>query len=352
MTTRRSRIRSAVLVLALLGGAAAIACSPATGSRSVPPATSRHSACPDVDAGESARDCPWAAVARDMIAAAGAGADVGTVLRAEAPLVAKEVAADRSSGDLLELWGRAIDYQQAAPDTFGASPVVDYVIVDALDEAMGVAPRTGKTTHAGVQHTYGYLFSLLQTPYGYKRARWVAPDVTDGFGMPAGTFGPVPPDGTLFGNTTYLAGSIAFTGEPELSVVQGNTPHVAKAVLKLDLSKLNVTRLTEVTTLSDGRTITLRSDFVRFPTVGIADAGPRANTCWLVYSVHDTSDGRSRLITAFPISTSSFQTYTAPTLLGSNKSITTNYNAWVDGLSDTLSTGTRTLAPLTRVGQP
>jgi hypothetical protein len=304
------------------------------------------SSCPDTSLGETPQDCPWAAVARDMIAAAAQGRDEIAVLASEAPAIAAEIAADQPNTDLLDLWGVAINLNQATTDTYGNEPIVDPSIEDILNADMGVAPRQNNLTHAGVQHTYGYLFSLLQTPYGYKRARWVAPDVTQGFGMPDGTFGPTPPDGTLFGNVTYMAGSIAFTGEPELATVQGNTSEVGQAVQRFDLSSLQVSRLTEVATLADGRTITLRTDFVPFPAIDVSSAPASANTYWLVYSVNDSGDGRSRLITAFPISTASMQSYSAASLLGDGMTISTQYNAWVDGLSGSTATGTRTLASL------
>jgi hypothetical protein len=277
-----------------------------------------------------------------MRSAAASGASVDDVFQREASVIASQMAIDSPNTAYLGLWGTAIDYQQATATTYGTDPVVDYAIVDELNSVMGVAPRQDKVTHAGVQHTYSYLFSLLQTPYGYKRARWVEPDVTSGFGLPAGTLGPTPPDGTLFENATYLAGEIAFDGKPEGDVVKQNADGVAAAIVALDITTLSDTRLVENATLAAGRTIVLQTDFVQFP----AAASTAANTYWLVYSVNDSGDGHNRLVTAFPISTSSFTQYTAASGLGTSVPISTAYNAWVDGLSGTTVMGSRTLSQI------
>jgi hypothetical protein len=64
-----------------------------------------------------------------------------------------------------------------------------------------------------------------------------------------------------------------------------------------------------------------------------------------VYSVHDSADARSRLVTAFPITRASYQSYTQPSSLGDAMSIVTRYNAYVEGVSGKTWTGSRTFAP-------
>lgn len=181
-----------------------------------------------------------------------------------------------------------------------------------------------------MQHTYGYLFSVLETPYGFKRARWVTPVIDDGLGLPAGTIAPLPAAGTLLGNVTWLAGSIAFIGEPELAIARSAPELVAPAVQALDVAALHVKRLTETVVLGD-RTIALRTDFVTLP---------HGAQTLLVYSVRDADT--SRLVTMFPIDATSRARYEAAPL-GDRVPITTQYNAWVDGLTGTTVTGSRTL---------
>lgn len=44
--------------------------------------------------------------------------------------------------------------------------------------------------HAGLMHTYGYLLSSVETPYGLKRTRWLTPDLANAFGLDPSYFYP------------------------------------------------------------------------------------------------------------------------------------------------------------------
>jgi hypothetical protein len=266
--------------------------------------------------GEAAADCPWAEVGRDPLA-----------LDRIAPQIVAALACDAQVPALLAAWGTALDYNQAPDGSFGAEPIVPLALIDELSRLAHAPPRRDRLVHAGVQHTYGYLFSVLPTPYGFKRARWVAPTIDDGLGLPRGTIAPAPAAGTLLGNVTYLAGAIAFTGEPERSALP--TTLVSPALRSFDLTALHVTRLTE--TVGD---VALRTDFVDLPHPTDAAAA------LLIYSVRDR--GGSRLITMFPISVASRAKYTSVTT-GDAVAITTQYNAWVEGLTGTTAIGSRSL---------
>jgi hypothetical protein len=246
--------------------------------------------------------------------------------------VVGELARDAKAPAMLATWGRALNYNQIANGGFSADPIVAPAIVDELIARAGVPAREDRIVHAGVQHTYGYLFSVLSTPFGFKRARWVQPTVNDGFGLPAGTIAPVPVAGTLLANVTWLAGAIAFAGEPELADAHAAPGLVAPAIQALDVTQLHTKRLSETVSVA-GRAVELRTDFVDFPHPSEAAA------TWLVYSIRD--GGKSRLITAFPITAAARDKYeSAPT---GDQPITTQYNAWVDGLSGTKLPGHRTL---------
>lgn len=290
--------------------------------------------CPDLANGETTQDCPWAGIARDLIAAKEPAAE----LRVRAPAIADALAANAQHPELIDLWGRALNFNALPDGGVSVDPIVVPAVHDALAGLMGAPARKDSIVHAGVQHTYGYLFSVLQTPYGFKRARWVAPDVTRGFGLPDGTLGPTPANATLFANVTYLAGMIAFDGEAERATLAADTALVSPSILALDRTTLQIQRLTE--TVTTNRQVDMRTDFVKFPA-----ATGTANTYWLVYSIHDAAYGRSRLITAFPINDGSFTTPTAAPLLGDNQPIVTLYNAWVDGVTGPAISGSRTLAP-------
>jgi hypothetical protein len=262
-----------------------------------------------------------------------AARDAHGVLQREVPAVVAQLARDARAPAMLATWGAALNYNQEPGGGFSADPIVAPAIVDELTALAGAAPRRDRVVHAGVQHTYGYLFSVLPTPYGFKRARWVSPSVNDGFGLPAGTIAPVPVAGTLLGNVTWLAGSIAFAGEPERAAAQSAPSLVAPAVQAFAVAALHVKRLTETVDVA-GRTVELRTDFVELPHPTDATAA------LLIYSIRDR--GASRLITAFPISAASRDKYEAAPL-GEAIPIATQYNAWVDGLTGTQLPGRRTL---------
>jgi hypothetical protein len=234
---------------------------------------------------------------------------------------------------MLATWGRALNYNQIANGGFSDDPIVAPAIIDELIARAGAPARADRVIHAGVQHTYGYLFSVLATPFGFKRARWVKPSVNDGFGLPAGTIAPVPVAGTLLANVTWLAGAIAFAGEPELAAAHGAPALVAPAVQALDVAALHTRRLTETVSVA-GRTVELRTDFVDFP------HPTEAASTWLIYSIRDA--GKSQLITAFPITASARDKYEGAAL-GDAVPITTQYNAWVEGLTGEKLPGRRTL---------
>ena len=293
--------------------------SPAESSRPAPPP------CPV--AGETAADCPWAGVARE------AATDPRVALQRDAPTIVAELSRDAKAPAVLATWGLALNYNQKPDGSFGADPIVAPAIVDELSSLAGVAPRRDRVVHAGVQHTYGYLFSVLATPYGFKRARWVQRTIDNGFGLPDGTIAPVAVAGTLLGNVTWLAGSIAFAGEPELGAARSDLSIVSPALQALDISALHIKRLSETVSVA-GRTVVLRTDFVELP-----HPSPDATTL-LVYSIRDGAT--SRLVTMFPINAKSRDTYEGVPL-GDQIPITTQYNAWVDGLTGTTIPGNRQL---------
>src|SRR5205823_4357190 len=108
------------------------------------------------------------------------------------------------------LWGTSINYDELAK-----AIIVHPAILRALDKSfvshapmevqnidaqapesvatarlLGVAPTHDPAghplAHAGMEHTYGYLFSVLKTSFGYKRARWVSGESERGFGLKTG----------------------------------------------------------------------------------------------------------------------------------------------------------------------
>ena len=101
---------------------------------------------------------------------------------------------------------------------------------------------------AALNHTYGYLFSEVPTPYGYKRARFVKGIIEKGFGLPVGLFSGIPQKGTLLSNLTKFIGTIAFRDnadcikELQASIESGNIPKVTE-LENFGYSTLKVKRL-------------------------------------------------------------------------------------------------------------
>lgn len=278
-------------------------------------------ACPA--AGETAEDCPWAGAARDLAAAEAAGAGLEQVFEASLPGLLAQMDKDRATPGLLALWGESINYDELAN-----GEIVRPEILSFIASRLGAAQPRGRVVHAGLEHTYGYLFSLLPTKFGFKRARWVKPDIEKGLGLQAGSAGPAPSEGTLLANVTCLAGGIALKDDPAAwAALRKAGANCAGAVKKYAFSAVKRTRLTEEVALPGGRRVTLRTDFAPF----LAPAG--GNTHLLVYSVRDTAAAHSYLVTAFPVNAGFVQNATAAGGLGKNKPVQTRYNAHVEGLT-------------------
>jgi hypothetical protein len=274
--------------------------------------------CPDIAWGETAEDCPWAGAARALAA--------GETWDRALPEFRERLEADARLEGLKAAWGRSLNYDELARGV-----IVEPAILDALGAMLGVAGREDRVVHAGMEHTYGYLFSVLRTPFGFKRARWVRGELEAGFGLPAGTLGPAPAEGSLFANVTYFAGRVAFRGELTLPAES-----VAAATVLYPYEELAVARLEEA--VSSPRPVRLRTDLVAFPH---PPAAADANSHLLVYSVHD---GGPKLITAFPVNRAFVARVLDPSGLGADKPVATRYNAYVEGLTGNASIGERRIA--------
>ncbi len=140
---------------------------------------------------------------------------------------------------------------------------------------------------AGMMHTYGYLFSQLQTPYGLKGKRWIEAKIDERLGLPAGTFSPTPPAGEFASNVTAAVYRlIGVTGAP---------PSAAA----LEPSATPLGRLDEDVTWEtpEGRRVSasVRTHLFEMRSVpGAAEDGEPL----LIYEV--VRGGRHLIVTAFP----------------------------------------------------
>ena len=296
--------------------------------------------CPNLELKETLADCPWSSIAR-AAAKKTTESELSELLLHHAPSVIADLKNLKETPEILQLWGSSINY-----DEFAKGTIVQPELLDLILKQAGAAPRTDRIVHAGLEHTYGYLFSTLATPYGYKRARWVQPDIETGLALAPGTLSPSPSAGTFLGNVTAFAAQIALADHPELSRILGSAS-VHPALKKLPASVLNRTRLTEIFAVSPNRSIELRTDFVTFSrrTEGSTQASV------LIYSVREIQDGTPLnpvLITLFPVAHDFMSKALNPENLGEGKPIITRYNAYISGASGSATpwTGSRKVTQL------
>jgi hypothetical protein len=301
------------------------------------------SQCPDTSQGETAQDCPWAGIARTLGEQIDAHEKVD--LKKYAPTLVQQLKSDSKQKDLKELWGESINFDELAKGII-VRPEIVATLSKEFDVAFPAEPSTtpnyDRIVMAGLEHTYGYLFSLLKTAFGYKRARWVQGEVEEGFGFPAGVFSANAPEfkSTLFGDVTIFAGNIAFHDNPEaLRVITQHEAYSSKLIQNFDFKSLKLTRVTETIDAAPGNPrVEIHTDFVPFTHPIVSH--PSTDQYLLVYSIN------SRLITMFPVNQSTLEAATNPANLGDEKPIATQYNGFVRDVSGRIFIGNR------RVSQP
>jgi hypothetical protein len=298
-------------------------------------ASTQDATCPNTTLGETQEDCPWAEISRTS----------PFDLKKEDPTLATQITTDGERHQLKNLWGQSINYDELAHGI-----ILDPILLKSLSQLFKTPWISDRVTHAGLEHTYGYLFSTLKTAFGYKRARWVHGDIERGFSMTVGTFGPHASEtsgGTLFSNVTYFFGEIAFRNDPiplaTLKRFADMTPNAfAEGVKNFNYSSLKTVRLEETIANENNQTasrpVVLRTDLVLFPNKP-TDVTPNSNQYLLIYSV--VTEGSAKLITGFPVSPSFVDQTLNPSNLGEHKPITVRYNAFIEGLSGETLQGTR-----------
>jgi hypothetical protein len=304
------------------------------------------SACPDTSQGETQQDCPWAGLSRELSAAH--GKDLEKVLKSGSKPLYEQLKSEHSSKAWHSLWGYSINFDELAHGQIVDPEILKllYSLADFPPPALG--PGTPDTIeHAGLEHTYGYLFSVLKTSFGYKRSRWVGGEINQGFAFPSNPISASPKRGSLFRNVTYFIGSIAFRGDASrLNELQIGAQGVDPALVSLKYDELKVTRVEETLLVDGNRKVVIRTDLVPFPVAPApAAAGapaPPTNDTLLVYSIVDwgvpsptrlIKSVHPILITAFPVTSSFGAGVTQPGTLGDNQPIITRYNAYIPGVT-------------------
>lgn len=252
------------------------------------------------------------------------------VLKKENPHLAKQFDEDaKDSKHLIGLWGKSLNFDSGAK-----KQIISDAIITDLHKKFNLETDK-RIVHAGITHTYGYLFSVLDTPYGYKRKRWVDPTLNYAFTFSGNSLSPETMQGGLLSNVTYFAGKIAFKNENERARLD-KLKNVSAEVKNFDYSKLNI-KIVEEEINHNTHPVTLRTTLVKLP----FKTSTEENDYLLIYSV--LSAQKEVLITAFPIKKNAFNKIVDPGNMGKNQPIAVRYNAYVDGLMDQKLTGTRKL---------
>lgn len=258
------------------------------------------------------------------------GRDAAAALSHGCPRLVDALRSDGSRPGLLALWGRSVNWDEHAQ-----GEIVDAALLDVLHGWAGVAAHSD-SVHSGVTHSYGYLFSLLQTPYGWKGSRWLAGTAERAAGLPARSWHPAPTAGTLLANLTYFLARVAFRGRPrELAAVRRHRAAVAPQIVAHDYRSLAWDRVVERIPLRKGL-VELRTDLLP-PTS--RSGGERL----LVYSIMDDRQPLGSLITCFSVSGETAAELVHPDRCGPRVPCRLRYNAFVAELVGRTLRGQREL---------
>ena len=259
--------------------------------------------------------------ARTMIAAAETGRSVVPVLKKRCPHVYRQIVHDAAYPELLALWGRSVNFDENARQI-----IVHPAILNGIGEIAGV-PMRGGVVHAGLQHTYGYLFSLIDTPYGAKRDRWLSGDWERGFGIERSLLGVRPKHGSLLSNLTWFLGQIVHRGTPApLKRLRRNAWAAAPELHRYPFERLSVQHFVEQIVAKREREVSLLTDLVAFPN---PPRDAKAESTLLIYSVRNGARAPVRLITAFPVRSSVAKELATA---ARDRDVRPRYNAYLPGL--------------------
>lgn len=277
------------------------------------------------------RSVDYQKIAVVMNEAAEAGRPVGGILHRRCPGIVRQIEADRALNAVFRLWGNTLNEDQLVGQT-----IVNPSILKAIGELAEV-DCTGDTIHAGLEHTYGYLFSTIETPFGFKRDRWVKPEIENGFQIERPALRPVPTEGTLLANLTYFLGRHVFRGcRRELILLRSIREHVSREIADANRYRTtNLIRVEETVRLRGGVEVTIHTDLIPF------SVRTESVFALLVYWVRDSREKNAQLITAFPVSRAFATDILDDASFGKRRPIRTRFNGFVNGITGRTVNGTR-----------
>lgn len=219
------------------------------------------------------------------------------ILASETPRIYSQLEEIREVPEVLEFWGNSYNFDENARQI-----IVNPKVLKAIG-AIANWPLEGSPCHSGLLHTYGYLFSVIDTPYGMKRDRWLQPKIARGVGLPSSLFSPQPARGSLLLNLTYFIGSVVYRSDARMQrKLKRLAPWVAEEIAEFDYTSLAIARVVDSTRLSipQRRTIRLTTDL--FP-LKPPRRTQKTRSQLLVYSTRD-GWGDTLLSTTFDVNLS------------------------------------------------
>lgn len=255
-----------------------------------------------------------------------------SVLKKTNPHLYQQIVNDSKDPLLTNFWGRSTNFDSGAK-----KQIIDDEIISDLQGQFNIH-NDNKIVHAGITHTYGYLFSVINTPYGYKRKRWTDPTLNYAFAFSGNSLSPETLEGGLLSNVTYFTGTIAFKQDSDRLALK-RLKNVSSEVLNFDYSKLSVDKVEEEIMQGTLHDITLRTTLVKLP----FKRAEEENDYLLIYSVFNPKTHKELLITAFPIKKEAYKKIVEGDSLGTKRPIIVRYNAYLEGYMDKNLTGTKKL---------
>jgi hypothetical protein len=273
------------------------------------------------------------------------------------PLLVASLKVDATISPWKQLWGLSRNF-----DVRMGCSLVDEEVIKVISGIAGVsAPYTvgsfeGCIAHAGLLHTYGYLFcDISSSLFGFKRDRWIHNIIESSFTLKSSCLSPFTEEGTLFSNVTYFIGRIAFRDLNEiLMTLEQFSDRIDHSIVSVPYDKLKLIRITEEIIIdsqliSDNSSINCseeeisvyenQSRVVRLFTDLVAPL-IEGEVHILVYSVYDSLPNEYFLMTSFPIDQNGIiELLSKPK--GDDVTITTRYNTYVEGITDKTFCGKR-----------
>jgi hypothetical protein len=206
------------------------------------------------------------------------------------PEIARQLRVDADS-NCFRHWAQSLNV-----DKLERKQIVDPKLLSVIGRLSGVKVRQGRTCHAGLIHTYGYLLSQLKTQFGFKRERWTSGVIESGLGIGAGTFSPVPNQGTLLQNATFLLMNVAFWNSPGSGsgVLKSDFNSLSPKLQDFDFNRWTIKRIREIVQPNPRRPpIELLTDLAMFR------RATQSSVALLVYSCREGK--QQRLVTCFPV---------------------------------------------------